>query len=281
VAQLRVQVGERLVEQQQLRPPDQRPADRDALLLAARGGAGLAGERVRDAQHLRDLGHPPLDLRPPDPGLAQGIGQVLAHAEVRVEGEGLEHHRHAAPLHRRVGEVAARELDPARVQPLEPGRGPERRRLAGGTGAEQAEELPRPDLEADAVERRHLAVTLDQASSRRSVNAASPSPCAALRRSEPRAEDRTCRHPRCRARGQQRCRIPARHANLVFGLLLSGMMSCIVSGIATATSRGLDPGFLLAWMRAWGSSWLVAFPVVLVVAPLVRRLVARIVEPAA
>ena len=46
VAQLGVEVGQRLVEQQQLRPADQRAADRDPLLLAARGRGRLALERV-------------------------------------------------------------------------------------------------------------------------------------------------------------------------------------------------------------------------------------------
>ena len=62
VAQLGVEIGQRLVEQQQPRPADQRPADGDALLLAAAGRAGLALEGMPDAQHLGHLGHPPVDL---------------------------------------------------------------------------------------------------------------------------------------------------------------------------------------------------------------------------
>ena len=61
--------------------------------------------------------------------------------------------------------------------------------------------------------------------------------------------------------------IPARYAPVLFGLLLSGLMSLIVSGIATWQAAGLSPSFPLLWMGAWLSSWLVAFPTVLVVAP--------------
>lgn len=74
----------------------------------------------------------------------------------------------------------------------------------------------------------------------------------------------------------------ARLINITFGLLLSGMMSVIVSGIATVRALGLDvvlaaPGsFIGGWMAAWAISWAIAFPTVLVVAPLVRKIVARL-----
>lgn len=72
--------------------------------------------------------------------------------------------------------------------------------------------------------------------------------------------------------------IPARFAPVLFGFLLSGMMSFIVSGIATFRAAGLGDGFMGLWMSSWASSWLVAFPTVLVVAPLTRRLVARMTK---
>lgn len=72
--------------------------------------------------------------------------------------------------------------------------------------------------------------------------------------------------------------IPARFAPVLFGFVLSGMMSFIVSGIATFRATGLGDGFMGLWMSSWASSWLVAFPTVLVVAPLTRRLVARMTK---
>lgn len=68
--------------------------------------------------------------------------------------------------------------------------------------------------------------------------------------------------------------IPARFAHIVFGLLLSGMMSFIVSGISTFLAIGMVSGFFGQWIGSWLPSWAVAFPVVLFVAPLARRLVA-------
>lgn len=55
------------------------------------------------------------------------------------------------------------------------------------------------------------------------------------------------------------------------------MMSCIVSGLATALGLGLSVEFPLLWLRAWLPSWAIAFPAVLVVAPFVRRILAQIV----
>ncbi|MEM7521297.1 MAG: DUF2798 domain-containing protein [Pseudomonadota bacterium] len=72
--------------------------------------------------------------------------------------------------------------------------------------------------------------------------------------------------------------IPARFAPIVFGLILSGLMSFLVSGISTMRAMGLPEGFFGLWIGAWLPSWMVAFPTVLVVAPIARRLVAKIVR---
>lgn len=71
--------------------------------------------------------------------------------------------------------------------------------------------------------------------------------------------------------------MPKRLEPVAFGLLLSGLMSLLVSGVSTALAAGLGPGFPGAWVRAWLPSWAIAFPAVLIVAPLVRRTLARIV----
>lgn len=73
-------------------------------------------------------------------------------------------------------------------------------------------------------------------------------------------------------------KLPSRLAPILFGLFLSGFMSLIVSGIATARALGLSQDLIGHWAISWLTSWMIAFPVVLVVAPLVRRLVALICE---
>jgi len=69
-----------------------------------------------------------------------------------------------------------------------------------------------------------------------------------------------------------------RFAPVVFGFVLSALMSFIVSGIATLRAAGLSDTFFSLWIGAWLASWLVAFPVVLIVAPLARRVVGRLVK---
>ena len=74
--------------------------------------------------------------------------------------------------------------------------------------------------------------------------------------------------------------LPRRFETVAFGLLLSGMMSFIVSGVSTLIASGLGPGFPVLWMSAWLPSWAIAFPSVLVVAPIVRRILKQIVTEA-
>jgi hypothetical protein len=72
--------------------------------------------------------------------------------------------------------------------------------------------------------------------------------------------------------------IPARFAPVLFGFILSGLMSALVSAIATARVLGVDGDFPAHWLGAWLPSWAVAFPSVLVVAPIARRVVTKLVR---
>lgn len=71
--------------------------------------------------------------------------------------------------------------------------------------------------------------------------------------------------------------IPRRFEPFVFGFILSGLMSFVVSGIATLRLTGLVAGFPGLWFGAWLTAWVFAFPVVLFVAPVARRIVSRMV----
>lgn len=72
--------------------------------------------------------------------------------------------------------------------------------------------------------------------------------------------------------------LPRRFEPILFGFILSGIMSFLVCGVATLRALGLAPDFPAEWMSAWAYSWPVAFAVVLAVAPLVRRLVTVLVR---
>lgn len=69
-----------------------------------------------------------------------------------------------------------------------------------------------------------------------------------------------------------------RFAPALFGFILSGLMSFVVSGIATVRNAGLVDSFAELWIEAWLPSWLIAFPTVLVVAPMAGRFVGILVK---
>lgn len=70
--------------------------------------------------------------------------------------------------------------------------------------------------------------------------------------------------------------IPEKYGPMLFGAILSGLMSLLVSGISTFRAIGLATGFASLWASTWLTAWLVAFPVVLLVAPLTRKAVQRL-----
>jgi Ca2+/Na+ antiporter len=74
-------------------------------------------------------------------------------------------------------------------------------------------------------------------------------------------------------------RIPRRFQPILFGLILSGLMTLVVSAVTTARNLGINDHFVGRWLAAFGSSWPITFPTATIVAPFVRRLVERLIEP--
>ena len=72
--------------------------------------------------------------------------------------------------------------------------------------------------------------------------------------------------------------IPAKFGPVLYGLILSGLMSLVVSGISTLRAAGAVPGYFALWTQAWLTAWVFAFPIVLVATPLVRRAVRLLVR---
>ena len=141
-ARVRVERGERLVEEEDPRLPCERAGERDPLALAAgelvRAGAG----EVVDAEALEQLPH----ARP------AAEADVALDGQVREERVVLEDvpdcARLRGPVHRarRVEPRLARQRDPPRLRPHEPGHGAEDGRLAGARRPDERERLA-PSLE--------------------------------------------------------------------------------------------------------------------------------------
>jgi hypothetical protein len=74
--------------------------------------------------------------------------------------------------------------------------------------------------------------------------------------------------------------IPAKYGPVLFGAILSGLMSLLVSGISTFRTVGLTPDFPSNWVVSWLTAWPIAFPVVVLVAPLTRKIVQSLIARA-
>ncbi len=103
--QFRVEVGQRLVEQENLGLADERSTDCDALALAARKFGRTAIEIGLELQNARDLERPLVLHFSRLAGDGEREGDVLPHRHVRIEGVGLEHHGDAPFRRRHVGYV--------------------------------------------------------------------------------------------------------------------------------------------------------------------------------
>jgi hypothetical protein len=160
-AQLGVQVGQRLVEQEQLGFAHDGTADRHPLALAARELRGLALQQFAQAQQRGGGGHLGLDLRLGHPDVLQAEGHVVVHRHVRVQRIRLEHHRAAAVRRRHGVHALPVDADLAGGRRLQAGDHPQQRRLAAARGADEDHELTVVHRQVDAVQDGGLVKTLD------------------------------------------------------------------------------------------------------------------------
>jgi hypothetical protein len=65
--------------------------------------------------------------------------------------------------------------------------------------------------------------------------------------------------------------IPRRYAHFIFGVIQSGLTSCIAAAIASHPFLS-SGGFLGHWLRSWLIAWGMMLPVVILAAPLIRAL---------
>lgn len=71
--------------------------------------------------------------------------------------------------------------------------------------------------------------------------------------------------------------IPKKYGPILFSLILSGVMSLLVSGIATLRAVGMTDGMVSLMAGAWLAAWIVAFPAVMVVSPFARKVVQLVI----
>ena len=161
-AQLRVEIGQRLVEQEQLRIAHQRTPHRHALALAARKLTGLAVEEQLDLQQRRDPLHRRVLLGLWHAAALHAEGDVLARRHGRIERVGLKHHRDVAILRRDRIDERPVDADLALADGLESGDHGEQGRLAAPGRADERDELASACLEVDILEHLDRAEALAQ-----------------------------------------------------------------------------------------------------------------------
>ena len=163
-AAARVQAGGRLVEEQHLRPGDERGAEVQAPAHAARVGADEPGARLVEREALEQVAGPGARLAARQPVQAAEQLEVLLAGQRLVDRGVLPGQADAAA---QLGGLAHDvEAEHARAAAV----GSQQRRedahgggLAGPVGAEHAEHAALLDAQADPVERAHLAVALLEA----------------------------------------------------------------------------------------------------------------------
>ena len=126
--------------------------------LGCKGSAAGFGERC-DGGHVSGL--PP--GRNADAADTQAEADVLGHRHVREQSVVLEHHADVALPYRHVVHHLVPDAHSPFVRLLEPGDGPEHRRLAAAAGTEQAHELGGFDADRDVLDRDDVAEPLGQA----------------------------------------------------------------------------------------------------------------------
>ena len=140
-AQLRVEVGERLVEQQHLRLDGEGARDGHALLLAAGELPGPAPGELGEPHEVEHGLRPGADLVARELSLLQPEGDVLFHRHVRPQRVVLEHHADVALPRRGAGDVPAADEHLSMLVLVEPGDQAKERGLAGARRPEEREEL--------------------------------------------------------------------------------------------------------------------------------------------
>ena len=154
-----VQPGRRLVEEQQLRRPQQRCRDPEALPHAVRIASDPIAGAIGQLDGLQGRVDPAAGVVTVEGG--QQL-EVAPRGHVGIEGRRLHEARDAVECPRGFVWIAPKQPDGPRRRPDQAEHHPQRRRLAGAVRSQIAVDVARLDRQVDPVDRRELSVTLDE-----------------------------------------------------------------------------------------------------------------------
>jgi hypothetical protein len=152
-AQLRVEVRQRLVHQEDLRRPHDRPTHGDSLALSAGQRFREALEVFGESQEFGGVLDALLRLALVDLGHLEGESDVLPNGHVGIQGVVLEDHGDVSVARRDVVDDLVADAQLALGDLLEAGEHAQRRRLAAAGRADEDHELTVGDVEIQVVDR--------------------------------------------------------------------------------------------------------------------------------
>ena len=149
-----------LVEEEHLRPVQERADDLHLHPLAERELAHRLADEVADVEQLDQVVAQLQELGPRDPVDRPVQLERVERGQVPLELVAIPHHERdpAEEVALALGRHMAEDASLARGRVEQAGEHLQRRRLAGAVRAEEADDLTRLDLERDHVDRTHLAV---------------------------------------------------------------------------------------------------------------------------
>ena len=149
--ELGVQVGQRLVHEEDLGLTHDGAAHGHTLTLTTGEGLGLAVQVLGQTEDLGGLAHALVDLGLGGAGDLEGEAHVVVHGHVRVERVVLEDHGDVTVLGLNVGDVAVTDEDTTGVDVLQAREHAQGGGLTAAGGANEYEELAIGDLEVESV----------------------------------------------------------------------------------------------------------------------------------
>jgi hypothetical protein len=153
VPELRVEVAQGLLEEEDAGVADDGASQRHSLTLSARQLARLTVQKALDLEQARHLRHARLALGPRHPAHPQVIADVVTRREVRKDRVVLEDHGDVPMLGRHLRHPLGVKVDVSPRRHLEPRDHPERGGLAAAAGADQRHELALANLEREVLYR--------------------------------------------------------------------------------------------------------------------------------
>src|SRR5919112_1188880 len=135
---------------------DERPRERDPLLLAAREHVRLAPLEAGELHHLAGLRDPSFQLLTLYAASPEAEGHVVEDVEVGEDGVGLEDGVYGPPVRRHPAHRVPVDGDTAPGRFFETGNHPQRRGLAAPARSQQREELALVDVEREVTDRDEL-----------------------------------------------------------------------------------------------------------------------------